>query len=375
VLQDDASRPATPTLTSTGLPPGVTVISIHPMYSPGQICGAAFLGGAIGGGWLLAVNYKRLGRPRAARATIALCVVGLLSLFALGWILPPAPLAFVPLVVMSAVSSAQSVAYNRHVKAGGSVASNWRVVGIALASLVITFAALFCTIFVYQLVFKPHQIKVAGGNVRFDDGGTRDEAQAVGDALVAMRYFTPDHPAGAQVLRDHGRHVIELVKKAQAFDDEQLQIQDHALADELSRRAFDGGEVDIWLADPHLEPHVKLPWETRPHTLTVAESQWVRYLPGIQEVEARAVAAVLQEHRFFHPGGHASVTVRISGQRRVVALTVSPNAGSDPRAAAEWRSIAAALSRAAFADQPVDLWLQDPAGKRVATLPWEPGLQ
>jgi hypothetical protein len=69
------------------------------------------------------------------------------------------------------------------------------------------------------------------------------------------------------------------------------------------------------------------------------------------------------------------VTLRISGQRRVVALTSSPETGADPRTAAALGSLAAALSRTAFADQPVDIWLQDPAGKRIVTLPWKRGLQ
>lgn len=324
----------------------------------------------MAGGWMLAVNYKRLGRPRAARATIALSVVGVLCLFALGWFVPVLPVALMVLLAITA-SSAQGVAYNRHVKAGGSVASNGRVVVTALSSLVITLAALSCVVLAYQAVFKPYQVEVAGGNVQFTDGGTRDEAQAVGDALVAMRYFTPDQRASALVAREDGRHVVRLVVRADALNDEQQQIQDHALADELSRRAFAGGEVDIWLADPRLERHVELPWASRPHTITVADGQLLRYLPGIQEAEARAVAAVLQEHRFFHPGARAAVTVRLSGERRVVALTVHPDKATDPRAAAAVASIAAALSRGAFADQPVDLWLQDPAGKRLATVPWE----
>ena len=330
------------------LPPGVAVISIHPMYSPRQICAAAFLGSAIGGGWLLAVNYKRLARPRAARNTLALSVAGLPCLFALSLILPAPLVAFVPLLVMMCMSSMQSAAYDRHVEAGGSFASNWRVVGIALVSAAIAVAALVCLSVGYQLVFKPGEVEVAGGNVRFTNGGTRKEAQAVGDAMVAMHYFTPAHRATAVVLHDHGRHVVELVVMAEFLDDEQQQIEWHALADELSLRALDGNEVDIWLANPDLEPQIKLPWATRPHTLTVADGQSVRYLPGIQEVEARAVVAVLQEYRVFHPGGQAGVTLRISGQRRVVALTSRPEIGADPRAATALGSLAAALSRAAF---------------------------
>ena len=37
----------------------------------------------------------------------------------------------------------------------------------------------------------------------------------------------------------------------------------HELADPLSRKAFAGAPVELWLIDDKLEPRAKLTWETR----------------------------------------------------------------------------------------------------------------
>lgn len=85
-MQSDT--PTSESASPSELPAGVTVISIHPMYSPGQVALATFLGGPLGGGWLMAVNYKRLGEPAKMRAAIGLSVLAMAAQVAIGCAIP-----------------------------------------------------------------------------------------------------------------------------------------------------------------------------------------------------------------------------------------------------------------------------------------------
>lgn len=244
------------------------------MYSAGQVRLATFLGGPLGGGWLMALNYKRLGQPGKARAAVGLSVLAMVALIAIGFATPGRSmswLAIVPIFVMRALAkSLQGAAYDRHVQAGGSRGSSWRAAGIGLASLAICFGVLAICFGVmigpavfHELTTARDRVVVGDSDVRYTDGATRAEAQAVGDTLVELGYLGAGRRATVQVTLDHDRHVVELVVQDRAFSDDQIQRQLHELADPLSRKAFAGAPVDLWLTDNELEPRAKLTWETR----------------------------------------------------------------------------------------------------------------
>lgn len=250
-----------------GLPANVTVISIHPMYSAGQVWLATFLGGPVGGGWLMALNYKRLGEPGKARMTVALSVLAMAALIAIGFVTPDRSmswLAIVPIIVMRALAkSLQGAAYDRHVAAGGSRGSSWRAAGIGVASLAICFGAIVGGVAVHEVATAPDSVMIGKSNVAYASGATRAEAQAIGDALVALDYIG-DQASTIEVTRDRGRHVVAFVVQDFVFSDDKLQREFHKLAEQLSRKVYDGAQLDIWLTDDDLEPRIKLTWETRP---------------------------------------------------------------------------------------------------------------
>jgi hypothetical protein len=254
--------------TPSGLPANVTVISIHPMYSAGQVGLATFLGGPVGGGWLMALNYKRLGEPGKARMTIGLSVLAMAVLAAIGLVTPGRSMSWLAIVAIVAMrrlaKSLQGAAYDRHVAAGGSRGSSWRAAGLGVASLAICFGAITGVAAIHAVATAPDEVVVGDSNVRYTDGATRAEAQAVGDALVELGYLETGKRATVQVTLDHGRHVVEFVVQDFVFSNGQTQQQIHELADQLSRKAFAGAKVDLWLTDDELEPHIKLTWEARP---------------------------------------------------------------------------------------------------------------
>src|SRR5258706_604868 len=132
---------------SSSLPAGVTVMTIRPMYSPGQIRGVTFLGGPLAGGWLLALNYQRLRLTSQARLSVGVSLLATAILIAIGSAVPARSMSFLTIasvIAMSSVAKAlQGDIFQRHVALQGRVASHWRVIGIGLASLAIAMGAVF----------------------------------------------------------------------------------------------------------------------------------------------------------------------------------------------------------------------------------------
>jgi hypothetical protein len=261
----------------SGLPANVTVISIHPMYGADQICFATFLGGPLGGGWLMALNYKRLGEPAKAQLATALSVLAMAALVAIGLAIPHQPtlllLWFLPTFAMCGLAqSLQGAAYDRHVAAGGSRGSTWRVAGLGVVSL-----AMCCggTVF-YEVATTPdavisgpmHETIIGGSSVFYTLDVTRAEAQRVGEELAALEYLPRKAtwggvaPWSVVVTRDGDRRVVAFSMVHRPSDD--VQRRYHRLAELLSREVYDGAPVDIWLTDDEMQRCIKLPWESRP---------------------------------------------------------------------------------------------------------------
>lgn len=236
---------------------------MYPMYSPGEITAATIFGGPIGGAWLLAINYRRLGEPRKARAALAIGLVALAALCGLGLFIDSqtSSLGLVSVVAMSAIArSLQSTAYHRHIALGGPRASGWRTIGIGVAGFAVSLVVIGGAALVYGAVTAPSELRIGECSVLYRDDTTRAEAQAVGDELVRVRYFDPSQAATVQVSRDHQRHVVAAVVKDFVFTDEKMKGKLRELARGLSSHAFSNEPVDLWLCDGELEPHVKLLW-------------------------------------------------------------------------------------------------------------------
>jgi hypothetical protein len=370
-----ADTPTSERASSSELPAGVTVISIHPIYSPGQVALATFLGGPLGGGWLMAVNYKRLGEPAKMRGAIGLSVLAMAAVIAIGFVIGSGAawvLALLPFIVMRALAEAlQGDAYRRHVALGGSRGSNWRAAGLGGVSLVIYLGVIWGALTIEFLATRPEVVMVGATSVAYTDGVPRAEAEAVGEALLEIQHLGRDARRSVEVTRDGDRRVVALVMKDFAFSDDEVQVGFHLLAERLSSKVYGGAPVDVWFLDGMLRPHTRLSWETRPHALDLGDGHGVMYLSGIQETEARGIAQVLQDHGMFRPGHEMRVTVKTVGSRYVVAFTVNSKARSDAAARAWFHQLAKPCSDQVFGGKPVDIWLYAEDGEPPLNLDWE----
>lgn len=346
------------------------------MYSARQVAFATFLGGPLGGGWLMAVNYKRLAEPAKMRWAIGLSVLAMAALIAIGfavgnqaaWVL-----ALLPILAMRELAKAlQGAAYSRHVAAGGSRGSSWRVAGVGVVSLAIYLGLIYGVLTIVFLTTGPHEVVMIGGtSVFYTDGIARAEAGTVGEELLAIQHLGRDTRRSVEVTRDRDRRVVAFVMKEVAFSDDEVQVAYHQFAEPLSRKVYSGAPLDIWFLDGNMQPHTKLSWETRPRSIDLGDDHRVVYLQGIQDTEARGVAKVFQDHGMFRPGHKMSVTVKAVGSRYVVALTANSNAVRDVALRTWLQGLAQPCSDQAFGGKPVDIWLYAEAGSRPVNLSWK----
>ena len=128
------------------------------LFSADGIGIATFFGTILAGGILLSINYRRLGKRRAANVSLCLCIALAVASMVAGIMLPDhlavRALLGLPMLigVMWYAKSAQGALVRAHRDAGGEMASNWLALGIGLLVLVGIFALFFILGFVLAAV-------------------------------------------------------------------------------------------------------------------------------------------------------------------------------------------------------------------------------
>ena len=113
------------------------------LYSPQQICIAAFVGSPVAACWFFSHNVRQLGDPRNAQKWLLWGGGVSFVLLVLACMLP-LPQRFPHLVIplgyslgiREAAKRIQGAAVTQHVSAGGRLGSWWLVVGISLLFLI-----------------------------------------------------------------------------------------------------------------------------------------------------------------------------------------------------------------------------------------------
>ena len=126
-------------------------------YSPGQIAGAAFLGGPLAGSLLLASNFTLFGSRLSRGQTILLGVLATFAVVGLAVVVPEnTPNALIPALyagICQQISQhSHGAEFKEFISSGGKRYSHWRVLGIGVACLVAFLAA-----FVAVLLVLPEQ--------------------------------------------------------------------------------------------------------------------------------------------------------------------------------------------------------------------------
>ncbi|OAI47352.1 hypothetical protein AYO44_09590 [Planctomycetaceae bacterium SCGC AG-212-F19] len=252
----------------------------RPLYSPRAVALAALLGGLAAGCLMLAGNYRKLHRKRAAwlAAFIGIAGTGITCGIVVSWVHVPAGLGavgvlapvfvlqlLVPAVLLyAAARTLQGGAFAAHVQQGGKAASIGSLAPLCLFVTGLTF-------FLQALLSYPATWDGTGGSLVFGrderlfytDGVSLAEARQLGAMLQEVRIFDdrgiktvvvlptstgftirvftesaePD-PRSAAILREAARQVGEL-------DNDFYQV----LCRRISRDVFAGEPVEMLLFD------------------------------------------------------------------------------------------------------------------------------
>ncbi len=165
------------------------------LYSTHQVQGAAFFGGPIAGGWLLALNFARTRNPKAALNAMLAAVVVLAPLVALMLFLPsdfPGIEMVLPFLtaIFFPIGYRISFAaiYSDRVDSGASKASFWKAAGVTLAAfpvstiLLVAFAA-------FIPITAMNQLTIYDNSIYYEGRATRSDAEQLGEFLTNQGFL------------------------------------------------------------------------------------------------------------------------------------------------------------------------------------------
>jgi hypothetical protein len=353
------------------------------LYTSGHVGAATFLGGPIGGGWLIARNFRTLGRPQAANITLGLCALGLLGLLAAvlgldsyGEKLPAtvqtSP-ALVVLVAMVMIANAlQGDDVKAHQAAGGKLASSWYAVLAGIVGLAITVGGIVGVLIVVEGLpdDRPMVSFGDGHEVFYRDGATEDDARAVGKALTDHGVFHPGHDFSVEVSAARDRHLVGFVIQNWAVHERSTQDALHNEAIALSHDVWQGKPVDVAIVNAKLEQQVLLRWEERPFTIELGDGHHAIFQRGGSEAEARAAITVFNDEGIWTDARLIDFYVERDGVQPLVVFAVGQDAWTDRELVNRLARLAFPLSRKVFGSRPVELKIVDGEQHVHVSLDW-----
>lgn len=163
------------------------------LFSPVQVGAATFLGNAMAGGALLAINYVRLSKKKQAVIAFSSCVAVAAVMLGLGLVLPHSISngMYIGQAVgfQVAAKALQEADYKSNLEQGGKRASNWAMFGVGMAGLVTTIAVLLVIFFTNPDSFMPNVAITANEKVYYQEQATKDDATKCGEALKRIGFF------------------------------------------------------------------------------------------------------------------------------------------------------------------------------------------
>src|SRR5881394_1282219 len=154
------------------------------LYDSKRVTLATFLGTPLAGGWLMALNYRRLGQRRQFWTCIILTIVGTGTFFALCALIPDSfpstPVAAASIFAMSGIARIQAAMIEQHKARGGRLGSLWEAAGVGLVPLVLI-GGVIC-VFVFQEMNRYSKFTFrVGEEVLYEEQATAADAQKLAE--------------------------------------------------------------------------------------------------------------------------------------------------------------------------------------------------
>jgi hypothetical protein len=194
---------------------------------------ASAIGGPLAGTYLIAKNFRTLGKEDAARLSLIIggaFTVALLTTLAL---LPLSvteriPYHLIPLaygiVGYLVVKSLQQQDIDAHLQAGGKKGSWQMIVGSGLVSLVLSLAYFFALVILIpsrQQIFAgvPYKFEKTGATMYYDKATISEpDIKFVGAQLEEMGYFSKDNQLLAGFRKEGDKYTVEMLVDEEKWD-------------------------------------------------------------------------------------------------------------------------------------------------------------
>lgn len=248
-------------------PPGEPVPVEPPppykLFSVGAVTLASFLGSPLAGAVLMAINYRRLDKKGAARASVVWGVVGTAALVGLGFILsariPTPVVAVVPVVVMNSIAKyLQGEDLQRHERRRGQMVSLWAAAGIGAASLVLIFGLLVGGGLIADVIANSKKINYSPvEDIRYSGQANQADAQKLGDLLKQIGLFTGKKPRTVFLAKDGAATTVTFVVGKDAWDDPSVVTFFHQLGEDLATNL--GKPLTVRLCDQEATVKKEIP--------------------------------------------------------------------------------------------------------------------
>jgi len=176
------------------------------LFSKMHVLVATFLGAPLAGSILMALNYKRSGRPRHGITALVIGLVSTIGLFVIAYQLPDSfPNLLIPCLSLAAVhlwyQKAQQAEFEAHINAGGQKSSLAPPIGTGVLCLAgIVGVMLVPELLAPGMEFGRKQM-FNGGELYCADDITDQQAAALGNYLVEIGFFD-GHPKSAQIRKE-----------------------------------------------------------------------------------------------------------------------------------------------------------------------------
>ena len=178
----------------------------YSLHDSGSVALASLLGSPVAGGTLMAINYRRIGLRGKAVGAFAIGLGLTVLCVLLGYFIPSGGSTGVAIGLVFGMrqlaKQQQGAAVDQHIIQGGPVASKWGAVGVGMAWLTVLVAGILAVAFGVETLTSAKLVIGSKDNIIYSGSSTKQDAQALGDALKADGYFTD---RGASVLLEKGK--------------------------------------------------------------------------------------------------------------------------------------------------------------------------
>jgi len=306
-------------------------VPAYKLYDPVAVGIAAFLGSAILGTALMAINYRHLGRRSAALWSIVIGTAATVLVVACANWIPSWAGTAVGLALFlgtyNAAKSLQGATVARHEQLGGRIASRWIAAGLGVLAL-----AAWAAIYLFALGQSKKVTIGSNDSVYYAGSATRQDAQALGDKLKAISFFS-DRGAAVMLSKGADGTVVSFVMQDGAWNQPAMVAGIEEVGREIAP-TVGGFPITVRMANTLQQTRKQM----AVGEVVAGTKDELYYYGSATLADAQAVAKALTAASYFRDRG-VSVFLNKDDSGTAVSFVVAPGVWDNPRDVADYQDL------------------------------------